>query len=415
MEITVHHIEGEAELRLRGRLDAHWATHLTRELETLVRENRHVIVLDFREVDFLSSAGISVLLRYYKMLLGMQGALRVVNPSDNVRKVLDLSGVTQFLLAGKEAPVAKQAKEEAATRLESAAASYLVYPLSGDTGLSCRPIGRPELLADAAYTRDDCTSVPYPSTTFGFGIGAIGENFDDCAGRFGEYLAMGGAVFHLPGNGANLPDYDIARRSFVPSVHVLSGVLLQGAFTHHARFETENHSEALTASELFLRLHETAGGGTVGFVVLAETSGLVGTWLRRSPVQPGSAVFSHPEVREWFGYSLEPLHARSLAWVVGIVARGEDAALRPFLRPLATGSDIVVHAHAAALSYRHVTKGKLDLHQTVATMFDPDTFDSESSLGLLHLINDDRPFTGRGQSEFLRGACWFGPVTSVKG
>jgi hypothetical protein len=29
---------------------------------------------------------------------------------------------------------------------------------------------------------------------------------------------------------------------------------------------------------------------------------------------------------------------------------------------------------------------------------------------LLHLLADDRQFEGVGQSEFMRGACWMGPI-----
>ena len=39
-------------------------------------------------------------------------------------------------------------------------------------------------------------------------------------------------------------------------------------------------------------------------------------------------------------------------------------------------------------------------------------FESESLMGLLHLLNDDRPGAA-GQSEFTRGVCWVTPIASA--
>jgi hypothetical protein len=51
-------------------------------------------------------------------------------------------------------------------------------------------------------------------------------------------------------------------------------------------------------------------------------------------------------------------------------------------------------------------RGELNLHTVVHGLFT-----SEPIEGLLHLLPDDREITGVGQSEFLRGALWVGPVS----
>ncbi len=66
------------------------------------------------------------------------------------------------------------------------------------------------------------------------------------------------------------------------------------------------------------------------------------------------------------------------------------------------------HFHAAAFSYRPLQKGALDVKTTVSTLFEAETLQ-----GVLHLLNDDREIAGAGQSEFVRGACWIGPITEV--
>jgi hypothetical protein len=66
--------------------------------------------------------------------------------------------------------------------------------------------------------------------------------------------------------------------------------------------------------------------------------------------------------------------------------------------------------HAAAFSYRPMRKGQVDLHETVRRLFE-----TESPQTLLHLLHDDRARVGAGQSEFIQGACWIGPIGAIDG
>jgi len=131
--------------------------------------------------------------------------------------------------------------------------------------------------------------------------------------------------------------------------------------------------------------------------------------LRRSPAlgakQP---LFTHPHVREWVSFTPERAYPRGLALVVGVAARGAQPALSPLLRPLRGSAGAAGHFHAAAFSYRPLQKGAVELAPTVATLFEAETLQ-----GVLHLLTDDRDRAGAGQSEFVRGACWIGPIASV--
>ena len=41
-------------------------------------------------------------------------------------------------------------------------------------------------------------------------------------------------------------------------------------------------------------------------------------------------------------------------------------------------------------------------------------FESAVLQGVLHLLGDDREPSGVGQSEFVRGACWLGPIAVIE-
>jgi hypothetical protein len=137
----------------------------------------------------------------------------------------------------------------------------------------------------------------------------------------------------------------------------------------------------------------------------------MGAALRRSPAasaQPG-APFVFPQIREWLSFTPERAFPRSLAVIAGVATRGGDPALAPFVRPLATSPGPDGHFHACALSYRALAKGTLELAPAVASLFTEETLQ-----GLLHLLGDDRPSAGAGQSEFVRGACWVAPIACVE-
>ena len=135
---------------------------------------------------------------------------------------------------------------------------------------------------------------------------------------------------------------------------------------------------------------------------------VVGAALRRPPTRSASsgAPFEFPEVRNWLTFTAERAYSRSLALVVGLVARGDASAVSAVLRPLAAGAQLFGHFHAAAFNYRHLQKGQIDLKHTVRSLFENDSLQ-----GVLHLLNDDRPMAGVGESEFVHGAIWMGPIS----
>ena len=68
------------------------------------------------------------------------------------------------------------------------------------------------------------------------------------------------------------------------------------------------------------------------------------------------------------------------------------------------------HFHAAAFGYHPLRKGYVELESVVKQLFD-----TGGLQGVLHMLTDDRPGVGAGESEFTRGACWIGPLGKLLG
>ena len=275
----------------------------------------------------------------------------------------------------------------------------------------CQRIGDPGLLKGCHFGPEDCQTVAFPPSTFGFGLGAFGHGFEDSQARFGEFLAVGGSAAYLPTDGTNVPDFMVSSGQLVPEMNVLYGLRGEGAFTHLMRFETSAAENPISLAELVRTALEASTAPAIGMVMVVESAGLVGAALRRSPAAAtgvNDAPFKYPGVRSWLSFSTERLYSRSLALISGVAARSECAALAPLLRPLGAKAGPLGHFHAAAFSYRPLKKGSIDLIATVTTIFETETLQ-----GVLHLLTDDRA-AGPQQSEFVRGACWIGAASDIR-
>ena len=88
-------------VRLHGELDLHTAPLLTDTLDDIVRVTEGALVIDLVDVDFLDSSTIAVLL-HTRALLAREGRdLVLVCPDGPIRRVFELTGVSDlFALFG---------------------------------------------------------------------------------------------------------------------------------------------------------------------------------------------------------------------------------------------------------------------------------------------------------------------------
>ena len=196
------------------------------------------------EISFLSSAGVGLLVAFHKKLKAIGGSFAVTSPSDRVKEILDLCKLSPILLSAGKPAVAPAQKIEV-RRFSTPAASFEVMDLVSRKPLVCHRIGDPELLKGCRFAPADCRKVAFPEATFGFGLGAFGDGFEDSQTRFGEFLAVDGSAAYLPTDGTNVPDFMVSSGDLVPEMNVLYGLRWEGGFTHLLRFETSSAENPL--------------------------------------------------------------------------------------------------------------------------------------------------------------------------
>ena len=82
-------------VKVVGRLDTTTAPELEASLKESF-EGLEKLVLDFSELDYLSSAGLRVILKAQK-LMNAQGNMKVINVNDMVMEVFDITGFADIL------------------------------------------------------------------------------------------------------------------------------------------------------------------------------------------------------------------------------------------------------------------------------------------------------------------------------
>jgi anti-anti-sigma factor len=407
MEITKDIREGQATLTLAGRFDATWSDGVAGVLAECVRAGAHVVRLDLDGIVFLSSAGIRVLLASYRELSRLGGNLAVTRASDAVFTVLQTSGLA-MLLKVEAVSAAQPGVEAPDRRFDHGGARIEQWTLSRDARLRMRSIGDPALVLEGRGAAVAPTRVAFPTSAFGLGVAAFGRDAGDCAGRYGEFLAVGGTAICHANVGHALPDWVIAEGQMVPEAEMLWGLVAEGGFASELRFEAaESATGELAMSQVLELALDAAGGAPVALAMVAETAQLVGAALRSMDAGTAATtpMFEFPGVRDRLLFTSEPAWTSVVALVVGVACRQAPASLAPLLRPAVADASIVAHLHAAAFPYRPLRKGRVDLGATLAHLFE-----DQSVRALLHLVNDWRQPSGAGQSGFTRGAVWTAPL-----
>jgi len=411
MEITRNTVDEVLELGIEGRLDGYWADHLDTALAEAVRGGHHRIRLNLSQVAFLSSAGIGVMVKFYKQLAGINGSLVVVSPSRAVQTVLHIARLGAVLLESESGAPAPAPVGTAATsrRVERDGTSYEVFDVNPGGSLNCRMVGTAEPLVSSTFGDGHCSSLGERAPLLAVGVGAFGSGFADCRSRFGELLSVAGATVYQPSDGTNVADYLVASGPLTPDIRVLYCLACEGSFTRLVRFESIEPGGTVGLAHLVQNSLDIADAPAVGMVVVAEAASLVGAALRRSPAERVDEVdfFSHPGIRTRLTFTAERAFLRTLTLVAGVVARSGEQAFASQLRPLG-GGGVFGHLHAAAFPFGPIRKGAIDFKDTVAGLFE-----THHPLGVLHLLHDDRGPSGAGESEFIRGACWVGPIAGT--
>jgi anti-anti-sigma factor len=86
------------ELLIAGRIDGAGANQLEEEILASIRNGGQTIYVNLSQATFLCSAGLRVLLQYWRQMKQKQGSLQATRPTPEVDAVLSTSGFREMLV-----------------------------------------------------------------------------------------------------------------------------------------------------------------------------------------------------------------------------------------------------------------------------------------------------------------------------
>ena len=83
-------------MKVSGRLDTNSAPQLETELKNVLKDLTEM-VFDFSELDYISSAGLRVLLSAQKNMNSQKGSMRITGANEIVKEIFEVTGFTDIL------------------------------------------------------------------------------------------------------------------------------------------------------------------------------------------------------------------------------------------------------------------------------------------------------------------------------
>lgn len=399
MQITLQKRDDFVIIQAKGRLDASWSDYFMECCFEQIRNGHHQLLIDAESLEFLSSAGIRSLVRVHKELLKVNGHFSLVRPQPFVAKTIEMTGFKHWL--EKDFPqTIEQANKQPDAIPESNAD---IYELNPAASLKLKVVA--DWVPWNTVKQHMISRLRFPGSRFALGFGGAAMDHAGKSAAFGEFLAIAGHVVFQMGGERARPDYLIAENQYIPEMDVVQALYCEGEMAKLFRFAPADENKlSFGLAELADQALTLSGGNTAAVVILGEVDGLVGAALAQSPeVDAEIPNMKFPAIRDWLSYSGERVFAGEEALIFGIVSKTQKKF--NLLRSLPSKPELCGHFHAAVFAYQPLENGKIELKNQLHKFLS-----GPPPKALLHLIDDDRPATGLGQSALIRGACWSAPI-----
>jgi anti-anti-sigma factor len=326
MEVTTKRWDGILTFLCKGRLDGFGSGILESSIRDAVQDDDRSIVIDLGGVDYLSSAGIRVLLANSKMLKKRGGVLALTQVQKYPAQVLDMAGfssVFSMYPTVEEAVLASRRSEERddllldimAETKETASLKYSIEPGS-TTPAILEVVGDLEDVLHARLVNDKVQSMNFAHTDYALGLGAMGSSIDDALPLMGEMVVLHSSIVWLPTDGHDIPDFFTPLKDS-DEVKIYTGyaITLHGNFHEYLTIEPKS-PEGMTLAEIFREIFMLAKerkkpGSVIAVAMWGICAGLESSGIKKAPIAgsapPGGGSILDPEnFDEWMAYNSKP-------------------------------------------------------------------------------------------------------------
>jgi len=94
MPVTTTFENGILTATLSGDIDHHMASVMRQAIDRAIESALpQKLVIDFKEISFMDSSGIGLIMGRYKLMKSINGETEVINTSSDIRKIMKLAGL----------------------------------------------------------------------------------------------------------------------------------------------------------------------------------------------------------------------------------------------------------------------------------------------------------------------------------
>jgi len=314
---------------LEGRLGAFEATNLGKELETLLEEDDHYLVLDMSGALYLSSGGIRLLLSTHKKLASKNGHISLCGITEFPAQVLKMAGMegmfptyTTVDEAVKHSSMLKDMKRSEKDwrnlpcyhRKDT---SFHVFHVT-DRAATLKTVGDLTKVMNATLEPEDIRQRRFSEAEYSIGLGALGGSLEDCLPLMGEMMTSGGIMVWLPTDGNDTPDFLIPQKDTGEVViHTGLNLALHGEFNDIMLVGDGADSKPVTVGELYeaifdiARERQTANRSLISVAMIADLDVLFSSGVKIAPIKKhapaNKGLITDPDnIEQWMDINLEP-------------------------------------------------------------------------------------------------------------
>lgn len=336
---------------LKGRIDAMSTAEIQKEFNALTLTGERTMVVDFTEVNYISSAGLRVFLSVQKQLKRVGGEIILLGLAPQVMNIFNISGLDQVfcIVSTKDEIIASlQAEtphpEVFSTEVEGIAIKYITHQV--DKG-SVYVIGSQDKLTQAGYSEKDVLALSPTDMQFGTGLATSGEKYQDYKHLFGESMIINRNFFFYPAVKRPAVDFILDTHGDPALTYkFFHGFGFNGSYRYILSFEGKDGFVELAF--LVKALFRISSANVLGIAILAESKGVWGMHLKRVPTveqkpNNGKDIFDPENFSDWIDFPVEPADINHIIAGTGIAIKDRSLE-RPEIRALISeGNDFHIH------------------------------------------------------------------------
>ncbi len=329
MSVKSERRNGILVVALEGRLGAFEAANLSKELEALITEDDHYLVLDMSGALYLSSGGIRLLLSTHKKLASKNGRIALCGITEFPAQVLKMAGMEgmfpTYTTVDEAVEHSSMLKDMRRSEKDwrnlpcyhRKDTSFHVFHVT-DRPATLKTVGDLAKVMNATLEPDDIRQRRFSEAEYSIGLGALGGSLEDCLPLLGEMMTSGGIMVWLPTDGNDTPDFLIPEKDTGEvMIHTGLNLALNGEFNDIMLVGDAAGSRPVTIVELYeaifdiARERQTANRSLISVAMIADLDVLFSSGVKISPIKKhapanGGLITDPENIEQWMDINMEP-------------------------------------------------------------------------------------------------------------